>query len=59
VQRLLNGDYALVILPVNVLSPHAGLDLSRWSPAMYAAVRQAYTVDTVLAGQFVYTPTVQ
>ena len=56
IDRVQRGEYALIILPINVFDARAGLDLSRWSRAMYAAVRQAYVVQAHLEGQWLYKP---
>jgi hypothetical protein len=56
VSRLRQGYYPLVLLPVNVFDRRAGLDLSRWSRAMYDAVREAYVPAGRLAGQWLYVP---
>lgn len=54
--RVRQGAYALIILPVNVFDPRAGLDLSRWSRAMYAAVEAEYVPVSRLEGQWLYRP---
>ena len=56
IDRVRRGEYALIILPINVSDPRAGLDLSRWSRAMYAAVKDAYVPVSRLEGQWLYRP---
>lgn len=56
IDRVRRGEYAMIILPVNVSDARAGLDLSRWSRAMYAAVKDAYVPVSRLEGQWLYMP---